>query len=279
MQFDLALPSAVFLVVVISVFLYRKVEKSFTSLFENQKFSARDAFLMVVSMGVMGTAVVFLPGQAVQIGFIGAYSYMLFVFTYMALKKWYLAVLSPIVFFVSYIYFWQLPMINLFVIIFAVVITVYMSSLFIWRTVWAFAAILTVMDVFQVYVTGFMKQAAIEMIKLELPVMLILPRIPLSKFSTGLGMGDLFLAGLLAIQTAKKLGQKAGILVAAMNGIAFFIFEIISFNTGFADFFPATIVVVAGWLASLGVVHLTSFRRKPPKIDIIVVEGRRKYAA
>jgi hypothetical protein len=124
------------------------------------------------------------------------------------------------------------------------------------------------MDVIHVFVTGFMKQAAIEAIELELPVMLILPGFP-SGTLIGLGLGDLFLAGLLAIQTAKKLGQKAGILVATMNGVAMFIFEAIAFNTGFAEFFPATVVVVAGWLASLGIIHLATFRRKPLKIDAL----------
>ena len=256
MQFDLALPSAVFLIVAVLVFLYRKVEKTFTLLFEDQKFTARDAVLMVASMGIMVSVIAFLPGQAIQIGFIVAYSYMLFVFTYMVLKKWYLAAVSPIIFLVSYIYlFSNLAVFNIFVVVFAMVITIYLSSFFTWKTVWAFAAILTVMDIIHIYVTGFMKQAAIGMIELKLPVMLILPRVPSGNL-IGLGTGDLFLAGLLAVQTAKKLGQKAGILVAAMNGVAMFVFEVISFNTGFADFFPATIVVMAGWLASLGAIHL-----------------------
>jgi len=272
MQFDLALPSAVFLIVAVLVFLYRKVEKTFTLLFEDQKFTARDAVLMVASMGIMVSVIAFLPGQAIQIGFIVAYSYMLFVFTYMVLKKWYLAAVSPIVFLVSYIYlFSNLAVFNIFVVVFAMVITIYLSSFFTWKTVWAFAAILTVMDIIHIYVTGLMKQAAIGMIELKLPVMLILPRVPSGNL-IGLGTGDLFLAGLLAVQTAKKLGQKAGILVAAMNGVAMFVFEVISFNTGFADFFPATIVVVAGWLASLGAIHLITSRRKLHGIDIIVVE-------
>jgi hypothetical protein len=277
MQFDLALPSVLFLIVAASVFLYKKAEKTFTSLFENQKFSTRDAVLIVVSMGIMVSAIAFLPGQAIQIGFMGAYSYMLFVFTYMVLKKWYLAVVSPIVFLVCYIYFWPLAVFNLFVAVFAVAITIYISSFFTWKTVWVFAAILTAMDIIHVYVTGFMKQAAIGMIELKLPVMLILPQFPPGTL-IGLGLGDLFLAGLLAVQTAKNLGQKAGILVAAMNGVAMFIFEVISFNTGFADFFPATVVVVAGWLASLGVIHLTTFRRKRLRIDALV-EDFRKYSA
>jgi hypothetical protein len=278
MQFDLALPSAVFLIVAASVFLYKKVEKTFTSLLEDQKFSTRDAVLMVVSMGIMISAIAFLPGQAIQIGFIGVYSYMLFVFTYTVLKKWYLAVVSPVVFLVSYIYFWPLAVFNLFVVVFAVIVTICISSFFTWKTVWVFAAILTAMDIIHVCVTGFMKQAAIGMIELKLPVMLILPQFP-SGALIGLGLGDLFLAGLLAVQTAKELGQKAGILVAAMNGVAMFVFEVISFNTGFAEFFPATVVVVAGWLASLGVMRLTTFRRKPLKIDVIVVEDFRKYLA
>ena len=263
MQFDVALPSAVFLIIVASVLSYRRIEKSFTPLLEDKKYSTRDVILMVVAMGLMVSAIAFLPGQAIQIGFIGAYLYMLFVFAYMILKKWYLALVAPIVFLVSYFYFWHLVVFNLFVVVFAVVITVQMSSLFTWKSVGAFAAILTIMDIFHVYVTGFMKQAAIEMIELKLPVLLILPRVPSGNL-IGLGLGDLFLGGLLAVQTAKKLGQKAGILVAAMNGVAMFIFEIISLNTNFAEFFPATIIVVAAWLASLGVIWLVSFRQKPP---------------
>ncbi len=272
MQFDLALPSAVFLVVVASVISYRRMERTFSSLFDSQKFSMRDAVLMVVSMAIVISAIVFLPSQAIQIGFIGAYAYMVFMFTLVVTKKWYLAVLPPAAFLVSYIYFFSsLVVYNLFVAFFAVIITIYVSSFFTWKTVGLFAAILTVMDVIHVYVTGFMKQAAIEMIGLKLPMILILPRFPSGNL-IGLGTGDLFLAGLLAVQTAKKLGQRAGVLIAAMSGVAMFIFEVISFNTGFAEFFPATIIVVAGWLTSLGALHLTSSNRKTKVIDIIIIE-------
>ncbi len=276
MQFDLALPSAIFLIVTASVLLYRKTERTFSTLMGDQKFSTRDAIIIVVVMGLIISTIAFLPGRAVQIGFMAAYSYMLFMFTYLVLKKVHLAVLPPIAFLFCYVYlFSYLAVFNLFVVIFAVIITVYISTFFTWKTVWLFAAILTIMDVIQVYITGFMKQAAIGMIDLKLPVMLILPRFPPGNL-IGLGTGDLFLAGLLAIQTAKKLGQKIGVLVAAMTGAAMFIFEVISFNTGFADFFPATLVVVAGWLASLATFHLNS-KRKKQGIGIVVVEDYLKY--
>ncbi len=260
MQFDVALPSAVFLIISASVLSYRRIEKSFAPVLENTNYSTRDVILMVVAMGLMVSVIAFLPGQAIQIGFMGAYSYMLFVFAYTVLKKWYLAIIAPIVFVASYLFFWQLAVFNLFVVIFAVIITAQMSTLFTWKSVGVFAAILTVMDVFHVYVTGFMKQAATEMIELKLPVLLILPRVPSGNL-IGLGLGDLFLGGLLAVQTAKKLGQKAGILVAAMNGVAMFIFELVSLNTNFADFFPATIIVVAAWVSSLAVIWLTTARQ------------------
>ncbi|MBS7614576.1 hypothetical protein KEJ18_02425 [Candidatus Bathyarchaeota archaeon] len=279
MQFDLALPSAMFLIVTASVLLYRKTERTFSTLLGDQKFSIRDAVIMVVVMGLMISTIAFLPGQTIQIGFMAAYSYMLFMFTYMVLKKMYLAIVPPIVFLLSYIYFFShLAVFNLFVVIFAIIITVYISTFFTWKTVWLFAAILTIMDIIQVYITGFMKQAAIGMIDLKLPVMLIIPRFPPGNL-VDLGTGDLFLAGLLAIQTAKKLGQKTGILVAAMNGVAMFIFEVISFNTRFADFFPATVVVVAGWLASLATFHLMNPKRKKQGIEIVVVEDYLKYQA
>ncbi|MEM3013799.1 MAG: hypothetical protein QXI71_04125 [Candidatus Bathyarchaeia archaeon] len=277
MQFDLALPIAVFFIVTTSVLLYRKTEKTLSTLLGDQKFSTRDAIIMVIIMGLIISLIAFLPGRAVQIGFMAAYSYMLFMFTYLVLKKVHYAILPPAAFVFCYVYlFSHLAVFNLFVVVFAVIITVYISTFFTWKTVWLFAAILTIMDVIQVYVTGFMKQAAIGMIDLKLPVMLILPKFPPGNL-IGLGAGDLFLAGLLAIQTAKKLGRKAGILVAAMTSIAMFVFEVISFNTGFAEFFPATIVVVAGWLASLGALYLKKTKRKSRGIEIVIVEDYLKY--
>jgi len=79
----------------------------------------------------------------------------------------------------------------------------------------------------------------------------------------GLGLGDIFLAGLLAVQTAVKYDRKAGILVAGWISIAMLIFEIALFNIGFAKFFPATVVVVAGWLMGAASQRLTSFKTLP----------------
>jgi len=211
--------------------------------------------LMVISMGLMVTAIVFIPKQAVQIIFITAYSYMMFSFTYIALRKWYVAVLPPIVFILFYYFYWEPLIFNLFVAIFAIIIPVYLGNLFSWKTTWIFAILLTIMDVIQVFGTGFMGKSATKMIELKLPVLLMLPTYPAGRL-IGLGLGDIFLAGLLAVQTTLKKGQKAGILTAMTIGIAIFVFEVALFNTMFVNFFPATIVVIAGWIASIGIARL-----------------------
>jgi hypothetical protein len=275
--FDLLFPSVLFVIVAISVLAYRRLEKSISSLFEEKELSPRDIVLMVAAMGIMVTVIIFIPSQAIQIVFIAAYSYMLFTFTYFTLKKWYVAVLPPAFFVVSYVYFWNLIIFNLFVVAFAILISVYLSSLFSWKTVWLFAVLLTIMDVIQVFVTGFMVESATKLINLDLPVLLILQTYP-ADARMGLGLGDLFLSGLLAIQTAKKHGEKTGIIVAVWIGIAMALFEIAWLNTEFARFFPATVVVMAGWLAGVGFSQLLHSSFKNPNIELSLSSEKKGVA-
>jgi hypothetical protein len=261
--FDVVFPTVLFFVIVTSVFLYHRFKKKITFVFENRKLATRDVVLMVTSMGLMVTAVVFLPSQAIQIAFIAAYSYTMFVFTYLALERWYLATVPPVAFILFYFFYWDLIVFNLFVVIFAVIITVYLSGLFSWRSMWLFAILLTVMDVIQVFGTGFMGESATKMLELKLPVLLLLPTFPAGTLM-GLGLGDIYLAGLLAVQTALRKEQKAGVITAATISIAMFVFEVAFLNTMFAKFFPATVVVIAGWFAGLGIFRFIEFRKESP---------------
>jgi len=233
------------------------MQKSILSLFEERKLGLKEVVLTVTWMGIAITMVVFIPREAIQILFLAAYSYMLFSFTYVALGKWYIAIFPPVLFLLSFFYCWNLIVFNIFVVIFSMIITIYACELFSWRTVWIFAVLLTIMDVIQVFITGFMGQSAMKMMELKLPVLLMLPTYP-SGLTIGLGMGDLFLAGLLSIHTSTRHGLKAGIITAATNSLAMFIFETALLNTMFARFFPATLVVVAGSIAGIGASHLTN---------------------
>ena len=264
MLFDIVLPSVISLVTIAIVWIYSKFGIKIKSLFEEKEFHIRDAVFLVIAMGVMVTVIAlvtqFVPQQAIQILFLMGYSFILFLFTYTATEKWYVAVLPPIIFLVLYLFFWNLVFLNVFAIIFAVFISVYLGGLFSWKTVLVFAGLITVMDVIQVFVTGFMGTSADRLIALNLPILIEVPTFPLQG-AIRLGLGDIFLAGLLAIQTAQKYDKRAGVISAISVGFAFLLFEIIILNLEFTGYFPATLVVVGGWLLGLGLYYLLKQRK------------------
>ena len=260
MLFDVVLPSIISVVTIAIVWLYAKFETKIKSLFEEKEFRIRDAVFLVITMGVMVTIIVFVPQQAIQVLFLIAYSFILFLFTYTAIEKWYFAVLPPIFFLVLYLFFWNIVLLNVFAILFAVFISVYLGGLFSWTTVLVFAGLITVMDIVQVFITGFMGTSAGKLVELGLPILIQVPTFPVESW-IGLGLGDIFLAGLLAIQTAQKYDRKAGVTSAMSIGFAFLLFEIIILNYNFTGYFPATLVVVGGWLLGLGLYYLVKQKR------------------
>jgi presenilin-like A22 family membrane protease len=260
MLFDIVLPSTVSIIIVAIVFLYAKLETKMKLLFQERQLYIRDIVFLVIAMGVMVTIIAFTPQQAVQILFLVACSLILFSLTYTAVEKWYFAVLPPIIFVGLYLSpFWGVELVDVFAIVLAVSISVYLGGLFSWITVLVFAGLITVMDVLQVFGTRYMVHAAINFIQLRLPILIYVPTFPVVGWA-GLGLGDIFLSSLLAIQTMKKYGIRAGVASAVSIGFAFFLFETIAFYYEFAYFFPATLVVVFGWLIGLGLFLLTKRR-------------------
>jgi hypothetical protein len=260
MLFDIVLPSIITIITIAIVWLYAKLETKIKSLLEEKEFSIRDAVFLVIAMGAMITVIVFVPHQAIQVLFLISYAFVLFLITYIASDKWYFSLLPPIVFIALYFSpLWNNTLVNIFAIIFAVFISVYLGGLFSWATVLVFAALLTIMDIIQVFLTGFMGAAAGKFGMLQLPVMIHVATFP-REGGIVLGLGDIFLAGLLAIQTARKYNRKAGVISAFSIGFAFLVFEIGILNYEFAGYFPATLVVVFGWLAAFGIVYPKKWR-------------------
>lgn len=257
MPFDIVLPAVVTLTTIAVVLLYGKFENKMKSLFEEKEFRIRDSIFLVIGMGIMVTIIALAPQLAIQILFIIAYSFVLFLFTFIASDKWYLAVMPPTIFLVLYLLgrpFWNFVVLDIFAIVFAVFISIYMGGLFSWKSVLVFALLITCMDVIQVLGTGFMGDAATKFVALELPVLIQVPTFPFEG-AILLGLGDIFLTGLMALQLTFKYGKRAGVTAAISTGFAFLLFEIALFNLEFAHFFPATIVVILGWLLGYGIVR------------------------
>ncbi|MGD0643484.1 MAG: hypothetical protein ABSA75_01100 [Candidatus Bathyarchaeia archaeon] len=188
-------------------------------------------------------------------------------------ERWYVAVQPPAIFVLLFVFFnfinnpgtaavWTPFLMDVFGLTFAILIILYLSSLFNWKTVGLFAALLTTMDIILVIGTPVMVSAANNFRNLGLPVLIYLPNIPtiISQqggiLFRGLGLGDFFFAGVLAVQTFNKFGRKTAFVSVVAMAVAFGIWEafledilswlqpIVGRNIGG---FPGTVMIISGW--------------------------------
>ncbi|MBC7130250.1 hypothetical protein H5T51_03375 [Candidatus Bathyarchaeota archaeon] len=257
MNFDVSMPIALFIVTCASLILNEKVESRLKAVFEEREFTGRDAVLLVALMGIMITLI----SLGSKYGFISplmvlflfSYSMLLYVFAYIFTDEHKIAALfPPALFIMLYILLrdtviWDLCLVNVYAIIFAVLITLYLGGLFSWKATWIFAGLITLLDIIMVFVTGAMVEAAEAGVALKLPIVVSLPMLPAFSGFISLGLGDFFLAGLLSLQLLKKYGFKSALISASTVALAFFIFELYFLNYG-PQYFPATLIVIMGWL-------------------------------
>ena len=259
-NFDVTMPLTLLAVTFASLFLYPKVESKLKGVLEEREFRVRDAVMLVGLMAVMITIVVVIRQLSIvlMVLFLFAYSLLLFTFGYLVSKnRWYIAIIAPAVFILLYVFLrgtsiWTYYLSNIYGLIFAVLITLYLAGVFDWTTTAVFGALLTGMDIVLVLVTRTMVQAATAAASLSLPVLVSLPLVPLITTGTGvlllsLGLGDFFFAGLLAVQTYIKFGRRLAIASVIGMTVSFSIFEafILTYNVGA---FPGTLMIICGWI-------------------------------
>lgn len=175
-----------------------------------------------------------------------------------AKSRWYVAALSPALFLLLFVFFngtpvWFPFLLNAYGLIFAVLIVLYLSSLFTWKTVIIFGVALTILDIILVWVTGAMVATANAVSNLGLPVLVAFPTIPLITIEGSiaflrLGLGDFFFAGILGTQTMKKYGKKTAVLSVATMSLSFGLFELLLLNPTQFGALPATLPILLGWL-------------------------------
>ena len=222
-----------------------------------------------------------------------------------AKSRWYLAAQPATLFLFLFVFFnflhtpgttqiWFPLLMDLFGFTFAILIILYLSSLFNWKTVGFFAVLLTIMDIILVIGTGTMVQAATQFTGLGLPVLVYLPNVPLIEAAPGninffgyaprgLGLGDFFFAGVLAVQTFKKFGSKVGYAVVVSMAVAFGIWEaflrdilswlgpIVGRDIGG---FPGTLMIICGWAPIVSVILLRQRRKsvQAPAVEQLQAE-------
>jgi hypothetical protein len=255
--------------VILFLFSYSMLLFIFTYLFSNFKKAEAKLFsiiFLVLSL-LAATISLFNFGASSTVAYGALMLFGLFGFTFVALlyegsrmkteERWYLAVLPPALFICLYLFFsrtriWFPYLLDLYGIIFAVLVILYIGSLFTWKTTLIFAGLLTVMDIILVLVTRTMVSAASHVVGLGLPVVIFLPMVPpiVDEFGVwymSLGLGDFVFAGLIAVQTKKKFGKSFAISSVIAMSISFFIFQVVTFNLGMFAF-PGTLMIICGWI-------------------------------
>jgi hypothetical protein len=186
-------------------------------------------------------------------------------------ERLYIAVQPPALFVLIFVFFnlfyegppvWYPVLLDIFALTFAVLIILYLGSLFNWKIVFVFAVLFTIMDIILVLGTGSMEQAAGVFRGLRLPVLVELPNVPLvitleGIGFRGLGLGDFFFAGILALQTFKKFDKKTALLSIVAMATSFAIWEAFlpEIARGLEPLlhrqiggFPGTLMIICGWL-------------------------------
>jgi len=275
---DVAMPLTLLAVMSATVFLNRKTEDKLKTTLEEKELGVRDTVLLVGLMVIMISSIVVFRGLVapLMILFMFSYSMLLFIFSYLFSKeRWYVAIIPPATFVLLYVFLrnnfvWTDYLVSIYGVVFAVLITLYVGSLFTWKTTLIFACLLTAADIILVLVTGTMVQAAnTTFISLSLPVMVAVPVVPLIGTSLGflpiaLGIGDFFFAGLLATQTFKKYGKTMLIVSMISMTASFFLFE--TFLLTFWKIgFPGTLMIICGWLPPVAVKWMKDRTRKVKK--------------
>jgi hypothetical protein len=256
-------------IMAVFLFSYSMLLFTFSYLFSNMP--KRKVQLFCSGFGIASLAagtVALLDPFADSLMFYGALAaYGLAAFAFLALlyeqkrvdtkERWYLAVLPPALFILLYLVYngtllWFPYLLDAYGVIFAVLVTLYLGSLFTWKNLFVFAGLLTVMDIVLVLFTGVMVTAAKQVSGLGLPVLVSLPTVPLVITERGvqymsLGLGDFFFAGILATQTFKKFGKKTAVLSTVTMSLSFAIFETFLMNYQWGAF-PGTLMIICGWL-------------------------------
>ncbi|MEM1514574.1 MAG: hypothetical protein QXH24_00735 [Candidatus Bathyarchaeia archaeon] len=261
MEINLLLPISLFMMTALPVLIYKGVAEKSKKIFENKKISVLEAIFIVAFIGLLVIIINFIPSYAIQILFITALSYNLFIFTHLFSRRVVVSIVPPIIFTASFLILNFLLMENILAVIlitdifsvtFAIIAVTLISPLFSWRVMIIFASLLAIMDFIHVFITGSMVEAAGKVVSLSLPLILLLPSISSLKKLTILGLGDIFLSGLLSTHVASRYNSKAGLLTAFSISIVFLIYDVIASNFILhLRAFPATILVLSGFLMGM----------------------------
>ncbi|MCL2134572.1 MAG: hypothetical protein FWH37_03340 [Candidatus Bathyarchaeota archaeon] len=180
--------------------------------------------------------------------------------------RWYMAAQPSSLFVLLFLFFnvlykgvtqiWYPYLLDVFAFTFVIFMIIYIAPLFSWKSACVFAVLLTLIDICLVFI-GPMVTVANTFTDLGIPAMVYLPNVPIVTQDTGsllfrgLGLGDFFFAGVLAVQTFNKFGKKTALVSIVSMSVAFGVWGLFMLdlkevlNIGGL---PATVCIISGWI-------------------------------
>jgi len=246
-MFDFVFPSLLFLTSVVSTMLCSKMGAKLKLVFANKKLQVKEVLLLVFFFGVSLVVFAYAPELAVVTIYFFAFSFLLFFTVYSAVARWDIAIILPTAFVISYLFLWNVFLLDLFAITAAILVSVYLTEFLDDKGVIAFAVSLTVLDIIAVLGPHpYMVVTAERVMALSLPGLIIAPTFPAQGVGA-LGVGDVLLSNLLTVKTFQKYRFKGSYLCSLVVAISFATFGALQRYLG-VRFLPATPPVVYGWL-------------------------------
>ncbi len=247
MFFDLTIPIVIFIFSVTISYVYPSFEKRVEKLFAGEReLSCKEIALVLLIISINLVVMFFLPENFLPYLILFATCVFLFSAFYILTNKEAISVALVIFFLASYFFLkGNIITFNMFSFIIAFSASLIFNTLFTWRTVWLFLTVLTSLDVFFVFCTNIMVTVAERALELSLPLLIKLPSFPLFLNRTiGLGLGDLLVASLIAVQTAKEINKKAGLMSSIGMSLSTVVMGIVLLN--FKSALPATVFLYSG---------------------------------
>jgi len=254
------------LAIIISMTIALKLNKRFKTNFDKYtkgetKFNLKHVALAALAMPVVLWAVINMPENFIVYFYVFGMAYVLGTCFFLISGKWYTALLG-LVYPMLYFYYWNIYFFNIIAILIASFGILFMLQIMSWKIVKYFTVLFVILDIIMVLYTKMMVVAATKIMDNNIPAMIMLPANEVTTTGVALGLGDIFLTGLLCAtfiresNITENVGIKFSWMTAIIIGMLLFISSILLPSTAL----PATVHVIIGFLISYSVYKLQYVR-------------------
>ncbi len=263
MLYDFTIPSAFLVFSALSVYLYPRLEGRINSLMGGKsKIGVKEALVLVSIIALNLIVLMLIPEKFLVFLVLMSLSLLFYLTGYILTQKKIISLITVAVFLSTYFLYWNVYTFDLTAAYLVVGASLVINNLLNWEAALAFVSALTVVDVVHVFFTKVMIGAAQKALKLQLPLMLVLPSLPTGNWIL-IGLGDFLVASVICVQTQRKFKfRNAGYMISFFMAFSGVIMGLVALNTKVA--LPATIFLVAGWIIALTIIYITKTHFKTP---------------